>query len=191
MFIHRSVQRMDIIMSFWQYGGRRRSYRCCESRNPAEHTLLHQDVVWCLGPHRVSPKPYHWSVFFGNLVLLPGTLRLSRFCGVDVLYSPFHLHNPQTDRPLGQIQNVLDLTTSHHSLVAYGLAVIGFFIGSILALTCANKATGAGTAAAVFALVTLAVFVVELFFAAKAFRSPAHEAQQQAPKYDPEPVGVV
>ena len=115
LFIHRSVQQMDIIMSFWQYGGRRRSYRCCESRNPAEHTLLHQDVVWCLGPHRVSPKPYHWSVFFGNLVLLPGTLRLSRFCGVDVLYSPFHLHNPQTDRPLGQIQNVLDLTTSHHS----------------------------------------------------------------------------
>lgn len=76
-------------------------------------------------------------------------------------------------------------------LIAYGLAVIGFFIGSILALTCANKATGAGTAAAVFALVTLAVFVVELFFAAKAFRNPAHEAQQQAPKYDPEPVGVV
>ena len=76
-------------------------------------------------------------------------------------------------------------------VIFYCLAVIGFLIGSILGISCANRANGAGTAAAIFGFVLLVVFGFELFFAARAFRSSEHEAQQQAPKYDPEPVGVV
>lgn len=76
-------------------------------------------------------------------------------------------------------------------VIFYSLAVVGFLIGSCLAASCAGGSTGAGTAAAIFGFVSLVVFGIELFFAVKAFRSSEHEAQQQAPKYDPEPVGVV
>lgn len=76
-------------------------------------------------------------------------------------------------------------------VIFYTLAVVGFLIGSCLAASCANRATGSGTAAAVFGFCCLFLFALELFFAFKAFRSSANEARQQAPKYDPEPAAVV